>query len=221
MSWIIRQNHWDICSTGQPAGESSSCEKQEACLFQQHLQQRWEQLGRFHFSWAALSTGNHSHWVFNRKHGGELSGGLGVILTSQKNLTAPSPGRWELASPCTRELPAHCKARSQHLRGLVICSRVPQQCSEGVVPYYQQTFQLLVTKQGLNQEPSASQPRTTTTTTATKITTAMKLILICAHRLAPCRWRWGDDKKVSARGVKNIMGLYPQGKSTELQGIHL
>lgn len=102
MSWIIRQNHWDICSTGQPAGESSSCERQEACLFQQHLQQRWEQLGRFHFSWAALSTGNHNHWVFNHKHGRELSGGLGVILTSQKNLTAPSPGRWELASPCTR-----------------------------------------------------------------------------------------------------------------------
>lgn len=82
MSWIIRQNHWDICSTGQPAGESSSCERQEACLFQQHLQQRWEQLGRFPFSWAALSTGNHSHWVSNRKHGRELSGGLGVILTS-------------------------------------------------------------------------------------------------------------------------------------------
>lgn len=48
MSCTIRQNDCDICSNGQPAGESSSRQGQKTCWFQQHPQQRWEQSGQFH-----------------------------------------------------------------------------------------------------------------------------------------------------------------------------
>lgn len=167
------------------------------------------------FSWAALGTVCHNHWVLT-------TDGTNTCIFE---LLVGLLGCWERAQHCspTGEGRApSCKSLA-HVQGTlpsVTCSRVPPQWPEGVLalPLLPVDLPTSWPQPGIEPRTSHFWAQNNNDNNNYGSNTNNNL---CTHRLATCFRRGGDDQRVPARGVKNVMGLYPQIKSTELQGIHL